>query len=320
MCPLGPLYAPVTANTVRAALREIAPALIGVEVAPAIVARTMAATVNGQNYARSAIDIAVWDLMGKSLGLPVSTLLGGALRNRMPSYFATGIGEPDEIARLAKEKVREGYPRIQIKAGGRDVSMDIETIHKVWESVGRSARLAVDCNRGLNQRDALRLSQECTDIPFALEQPCDTIEEIAAIRPLVRHAMLLDESITDLNTALRVIGEGLVDGFGMKISRLGGLTDFRAFRDICSARGLTHTVDDSWGGNIVAAACAQMGATVPDATLEGVWLATPYQAENYRPDAPVSVEQGYVNLPKGPGLGICPDPEQFGNPIISEGS
>jgi L-alanine-DL-glutamate epimerase-like enolase superfamily enzyme len=319
VCPVGPLYAPVTAKTIRAALVDVAPKLIGAEVTPRAVEAAIATAVMGHNYANSAIDIAIYDMMGKALGVPAATLLGGALRNRLPSYFATGIGEPSEIARLAKEKVHEGYPRIQIKAGGRDVAQDIATLRKVWEAVGNSAKLAVDCNRGLNQRDALRLSRECRDIPFTLEQPCNTIEEVAAIRPLIHHPMFLDESIVDLNTALRVIADGLVDGFGMKVSRLGGLSRFAAFRDICAARGLPHTVDDSWGGNIVAASCAQMGATVAPGLLEGVWLATPYQAEHYGPDAPVTVEDGHVMLPDGPGLGIAPDPAQFEVPVISEG-
>ncbi|MFT5632176.1 MAG: L-alanine-DL-glutamate epimerase-like enolase superfamily enzyme [Gammaproteobacteria bacterium] len=317
VCPVGPLYAPVTAKTIRAALVDMAPKLIGVEATPRAAEQTINSAVFGHNYAASAIDIAVYDMVGKSLGVSVATLLGGALRTRMPSYFATGIGAPDDIARLAKEKVAEGYPRIQIKAGAGNVATDIETVRKVWQAVGPDTRIAVDCNRGLNQRDALRLSRECQNIPFALEQPCNTIEEVAAIRPRIHHAMLLDESITDLNTALKVIGDGLVDGFGMKISRLGGLSKFAAFRDICAARRLPHTVDDSWGGNIVAAACAHMGATVGDKTLEGVWLATPYQAKHYGPDAPILVENGYVNLPAGPGLGIAPDPDQFGTPIAS---
>ena len=105
----------------------------------------------------------------------------------------------------------------------------------------------------------------------------------------------------------------------MKISRLGGLSNFATFRDICAARGLSHTVDDSWGGNIIAAACAHMGATVPEKTLEGVWLATPYQTDHYGPDAPILIENGHVTLPEGPGLGINPDADQFGPPIISEG-
>ncbi len=319
VCPVGPLYAPVQAGGIRAALRDLAPALIGVAAEPLTVQRAIDTAICGQNYARSAIDIAVYDMIGKSLNLPVATLLGGIAARRLPSYFATGIGAPDEIARLAADKVAEGYPRIQIKAGGRDVAEDIATIRKVWEVVGNRAKLTVDCNRGLNQRDALRLSRECQDVPFALEQPCNTIEEVAAIRPLIHHAMLLDESIVDINTALRVIGEGLVDGFGMKISRLGGLHPFSTFRDICAARGLPHTCDDSWGGNIVAAACVHMGATVSPKLLEAVWLATPYQAETYGPDAPVTVVDGYVNLPDGPGLGINPDPAQFGAPVFSLG-
>jgi L-alanine-DL-glutamate epimerase-like enolase superfamily enzyme len=319
VCPVGPLYAPVQPGGIRAALADLCPALIGVPAEPLTVQRAIDRTINGQAYARSAIDIAVHDLMGKSLGVPVAVLLGGIAQRRMPSYFATGIGAPDEIARLAAEKVAEGYPRLQVKAGGRDVAEDIATIRKVWETVGTRARLAVDCNRGLNQGEALRLSRECQDIPFALEQPCNTIEEIAAIRPRINHPMLLDESIVDINTVLRVIGEGLVDGFGMKISRLGGLHAFATFRDICAARGLTHTCDDSWGGNIVAAACAQMGATVSPKQLDAVWLSTPYQAETFGPDDPVTVVGGHVMLPEGPGLGIAPDPAQFGEPVFSVG-
>ena len=73
----------------------------------------------------AAIDIAVMDLMGKHYGLRVCDLLGGAETERLPAYYATGIGTPDEIARLSMDKVDEGYRRIQIKAGGRDVAIDI---------------------------------------------------------------------------------------------------------------------------------------------------------------------------------------------------
>ena len=71
VCPLGTRYAPVTAKTVRAALTDIAPALIGVEAAPIPVQRAIDGVVTGQTYARAAIDIAVHDLLGKTLGVPV---------------------------------------------------------------------------------------------------------------------------------------------------------------------------------------------------------------------------------------------------------
>ena len=91
----------------------------------------------------------------------------------MPSYYATGIGASDEVARIAAEKRGEGYPRIQVKVGNRPVELDIETIRKVWEVLrGTGVRLAMDGDRSLNTRDAIRISRECPDIPFILEQPC----------------------------------------------------------------------------------------------------------------------------------------------------
>jgi len=199
------------------------------------------------------------------------------------------------------------------------VAEDIATIRKVHEAVAGRARLAVDANRGLSTRDALRLCRECPDVPFVLEQPCNTIEEVAAIRGQVSHPIYLDESIVDLNTVLRAVGDGLVDGFGMKVSRLGGLRAFSAFRDICAARGLFHTCDDSWGGDIVAAACTHMGAACDPKWLEAVWLATPYIEGSYTPETPVRVEGGHIRLPQGPGLGIVPDAAQFGPPVASFG-
>ena len=175
--------------------------------------RKMDAQLNGHNYAKAALDIAVYDLLGKHLGVSVADLLGGAVVDRVPSYYATGVGAPDDIARLAKEKLDEGYPRLQIKVGGRPVELDIETIRKVWEQIrGSGMRLAVDGNRGWTTRDALRVSRECPEIPFIMEQPCNTIEDLAKIRPQVSHGIYMDENSVDLNTVISAAGTGLVDG------------------------------------------------------------------------------------------------------------
>ncbi len=317
-CPVGPVYAEAHAGGARAALAAMAPGLIGTALSPLTVQRKMATLLNGHNYAKAAIDIAVHDALGKSVGLSVAELLGGAATDRVPSYYATGVGAPDDIARLAAEKQAEGYPRLQVKVGGRPVEIDIETIRKVWERIGGSGmRLAVDGNRGWTTRDALRVSRECPDIPFIMEQPCDTVEELEKIRPQVRHGIYMDENGTDLNRVITAAGHGLVDGFGMKVTRIGGLTPMRAFRDICEARHLPHTCDDSWGGDIIAAACTQIGATVRPELCEGVWLAQPYIETHYDPENPVRIEGGHIRRPTGPGLGIAPDETLFGAPVMS---
>jgi 4-hydroxyproline betaine 2-epimerase len=317
-CPLGPTYAESHAAGAVAALSELAPGLIGGEVLPVPLHRRMGGLLNGHNYAKAAIDIAAHDLLGKHLGVSVSDLLGGALTDRVPSYYSTVVGPPDETARLAAEKRAEGYPRLQVKIGGRTLEEDIETICKVWEVIrGSGMRFAVDGNRSLTTRDALRLSRECQDIPFVMEQPCNTVEELQKIRSQVSHAIYMDESGTSLNAAITAAGTGLVDGFGMKITRIGGLHRMRAFRDICAARSLPHTCDDAWGGDIIAAACTQIGATVAPELLEGVWLALPFIGDHYDPENGIRIEGGHIKRPQGPGLGIVPDESLFGVPVAS---
>jgi len=320
-CPVGPTYQPHHALGARAALAEMAQGLIGANaLQPVTLRRRMDGLLNGHRYAKAAIDIAAHDLMGKAWGVRVADLLGGAVSERVPSYYATGVGEPDEIARIAAEKVAEGYPRLQVKIGGRPVEVDIAVLRKVWEVIrGKGVRLAADGNRGLTTRDALRLSRECPDIPFVMEQPCNTIEELAAIRSRVHHGIYMDENGEDLATVIRAVGQGLIDGFGMKVTRIGGLQAMATFRDICEARSLPHTCDDAWGGDIIAAACTHIGATVQPRLNEGVWLAAPYIEGNYDARGGVKIEGGHIRLPQGPGLGVVPDEGMFGNPVLSVG-
>ncbi|GHC60048.1 mandelate racemase/muconate lactonizing enzyme family protein [Neogemmobacter tilapiae] len=320
-CPVGPTYQPQHALGARAALAEMAQGLIGANpLHPLALRRRMDGLLNGHRYAKAAVDIAAYDLMGKHFGVRVADLLGGAVTERVPSYYATGVGEPDDIARMAAEKIAEGYPRLQIKIGGRPVEIDIEVLRRVWEKArGTGVRLAADGNRNLPTRDVLRLSRECPDIPFVLEQPCNSIEEIAAIRGQLHHGIYLDENGEDLATVIRVAGQGLVDGFGMKVTRIGGLHAMATFRDICEARILPHTCDDAWGGDIIAAACTQIGATVQPRLMEGVWLAQPYIDGHYDTQNGVKIEGGHIALPKGPGLGVVPDDGIFGAPVASFG-
>lgn len=317
-CPVGSTYAEAHAAGARAALIEMAPGLIGSELWPLALHRRMDGLLNGHRYAKAALDIAAHDLIGKRLGVRVAELLGGAACARVPTYYSTGVGDPDETARIARERVAEGYPRLQVKLGGRDVAIDIATLHKVWEAIRDSGiRLAADGNRGWNTRDAIRLSQACRDIPFVLEQPCNTIEELQRIRPLVEHPIYMDENGVSLSTVITAAGTGLVDGFGMKITRIGGLAPMRTFRDLCAARNLPHTSDDAWGGDVIAAACVHLGATIRPDLNEGAWIAAPYIEGHYDETAGLRIDGGHIALPGGPGLGVTPDKDRFGAPVAS---
>ncbi len=317
-CPVGPVYQPHHALGARAALHEIAPALIGRDPLSIGPNRTaMDARLDGHDYAKAAIDIALHDLAGKHYGVRVCDLLGGARVETVPSYFATGVGDPSATARIAADKAAQGFPRIQVKLGGRPVEADIETIRAVADTVGGRVRLIADANRGWTARDAVLASNAWADIPLTFEQPCNTLEEIGTIRPQLCHPVFLDESAIDLPAVLRAIATGVCDGFGFKVTRAGGVSAMPALRDVCAARSMPHTVDDAWGGDVIAAACVHVAATVTPERLEGVWIAQPYIEDHYDANGGIRIRDGHIDVPGGPGLGLDIDPAQFGDPVAS---
>lgn len=319
-CPIGPVYQPHHALGARAAIAEIAPGLIGSEIASIrLLSKQMDERLNGHGYAKAAFDMAFLDLLGQKLGVPVSTLLGGALTDRVPTYYSLIVGEPEETARIAADKVKAGYPRLQVKIGGRNLEEDVAVVHKVWEAVGYKARLAVDGNRGLTVAAALHLDRLCQQIPFVFEQPCNTMEEIATLKGRVTHPVYLDESTEDQNAVLRAISMGIADGFGFKVTRLGGLTRMTTVRDLCAIRSLPHSCDDAWGGDIIAAACVHLAATVEPRRMEGAWIAQEYIEGHFDQERPVVIKQGHIVVPQRPGLGVKPEPGMFGKPVAIYG-
>lgn len=311
--PLGPAYQPQHALGARAALSHLAPSLIGQQcLQPLLLMRHMHDQLNGHNYAKAAIDMAIMDILGKHFKVRTCQLLGGAVREALPAYFAISKGEPDEVARKAKDKMLQGYKRLQIKSGGREVSQDIETLHKVYEQVGNKVRLVVDANRGMTSSQAMQLSLACRDIPFVLEQPCNTMEEVAAIRPQIAHPIALDENIEGINDLIRALSMNACDALGLKLTRVGGLNAMASLRDICEARNLPHTCEDSWGGDILSAAILHIAATVKPNLLESVWTAGNYIDEHYDPDQPIHSVDAVFTLPTGHGLGVNPQADRIG--------
>ncbi|MER8437233.1 mandelate racemase/muconate lactonizing enzyme family protein [Mesorhizobium sp. M1312] len=319
-CPVGPVYQPHHALGARAAVAEIAPGMIGLEVASIrLLTKRMDERLNGHGYAKAALDMAFLDLLGQKLGVPVSTLLGGAVTDRVPSYYSLIVGPPDETARIAADKVKAGYPRMQIKIAGRNLEEDVATLHKVWEAIGYKARIAVDGNRGLTVASAIHLDRLCQVIPFVFEQPCNTMEEVATLKGRVTHPVYLDENTEDFNAVLRAISAGIADGFGLKVTRLGGLTKMTTVRDMCAIRSLPHTCDDAWGGDIIAAACVHLAATVEPRRMEGAWIAQEYIKGHFDAKHPIVIENGHIAVPQRPGLGVKPEPGMFGQPVATYG-
>ena len=312
VCPVGSTYQPQHANGARAALNEMAPHLIGANPTHIDQARRiMDGCLLGHEYAKAALDMALWDILGKHHGVRVCDLLGGVTRERVPSYYAVNVGSPDETVRIAVEKQQQGYPRLQLKVGGRSAEEDIEAVKRVFEVRQPPVGIALDANRSWTTAHALEVSAACRDLSLVLEQPCATYDELRHIRPLVSHPIFLDETAVDLAAIMRAINDGVADGFGLKTTRLGGITAMRTAREICKAARRPFSSDDTWGGDIIAAACTHLGATMEPELCTGVWIAAPYIEHHYDAENGINVIDGWIDVPSGPGLGINPDPSMW---------
>ena len=317
-CPLGTTYQPQHALGARAAIAELAPHMIGVNPTHhRLVNATMDAHLLGHRYAKAAIDVACWDIAGKIHGARVCDLLGGAVHERVPSYHVVGIADPDTSAATAVRLQEAGYPRLQVKIGGRSIDEEVAVIRAVGAVMRPGVPLVADANRGLQVHEAIQISQACRDIPLAFEQPCNSYQELRSLAGRLCHPMFVDESATDVQAVTTAIHDGVADGFGLKVSRVGGLTAMRTIRDVCAAHRRPHSMEDTWGGDLVWAASVHMAATCEAIQLEGAWISQPYVEGFYDPAAPVRITDGWIDVPSGPGLGVQPDVGVWGDPVLS---
>lgn len=317
VCPLGPAYQPEFAAGARAAITEMAPGLLGLDPRRVgLINARMDELLNGHNYAKSAIDLACWDLWGKDSDASVAELLGGAYTDRVQTYWGLMPATAEATAAKTRQLLADGYQRLQLKTGGRPLADDIACMRAVAEECPPTVKLLADANRGWTVRDTIEFSIACRDIPLVLEQPCASLEEHRRLLGKVSHPIFIDESSTSVAAAIDAISSGVADGFGMKLSRVGGLTKLRAVRDICEATNTPMTIDDTWGGDLVASATTQMGATVRPALYEGTWISAPYTERSYPVRSmPIGVVDGHITIPSGPGLGVDIDTNDWDAPI-----
>ena len=138
VCPI-PHYLPAYANGVAPAIEEMAEVLMGADpVGPDAVMTALNAHLIGHDYAKSAIDTALWDLTGKAANLPLSALLGGRHCKDLPLYHSITCIDPDEMARMATDAYASGMRQIQVKLGADDNwEADVARLTKVREAVGQ---------------------------------------------------------------------------------------------------------------------------------------------------------------------------------------
>jgi L-alanine-DL-glutamate epimerase-like enolase superfamily enzyme len=317
VCPLGPRYLPAFAGGARAALRELAPALIHVDPRELHAVRArLDGALRGHEYAKSPLDIACWDLLGKAAGCSVTTLLGGRLQPSFPLYEAVPLASPDEMVAFVQQRRGEGIHRFQLKVGA-DPYEDAARVRRVAETTGDEDMLIVDANGGWRMQDALVAARLLSSLPRVyLEQPCATLEECLLLRAHMDLPMILDEVITDVQTLLRAYQAGGLEAFNLKLSKVGGLTPAKQLRDLAEALGLRVTIEDTWGGDLTTAAVSHLAASTRSEVLFTVSFFNDWVADHIAGYQPRS-RDGSGASPEGPGLGIEPELALLGDPLFS---
>ncbi len=315
VCPI-PHYLPAYAEGVRPALEYLAPVLIGADpVGPEAVMTSADSWLQGHVYAKSALDIALWDITGKAAGLPLYTLMGGRQAADMALYHSISCIAPGDMARLAREAQATGIAQFQVKLGADDDwQADVARLRLVREAVGEGPSVYGDWNCGATRLDATRVGRAVAAGDFMLEQPCATLEDCAAVRAATGLPMKIDENAHDTASLLRAHELGCMDAVALKLSKFGGLSATRRARDLCLHLGARLCVEDTWGSDVTTAALLHLAAATPGGRLLNTCDLSGYVAPRLAPQAPTRAG-GRIAPPEGPGLGVEPDPDVLGQPV-----
>ncbi|MDP6458741.1 MAG: mandelate racemase/muconate lactonizing enzyme family protein, partial [Candidatus Bathyarchaeota archaeon] len=209
--------------------RYIAPSLLGMD--PLNRELIMAKmTLDGERQlpcARSGIDLALHDLMGKALNVPVTTLLGGRLRNKVLAAIEVGAPTPEDLAELCNEYVRQGVRAFKLKMHGYP-DEDLAKIQAVREAVGNEITIRTDANQGYTVKEAIKICQGAEKLDLSLELMEQPIAEwdldgMAMIRNSTNVLIEADEGVYNRYDVMRFIKRGAADCFLIKPAKAGGL-------------------------------------------------------------------------------------------------
>jgi D-galactarolactone cycloisomerase len=254
------------------------------------------------SFALAGIDIALWDLAGKMQSAPIHRLLGGASRDRIPTYASLlRYGKPDLVARYTAEAVARGYTAIKLH------EHLIETIAPGRDAAGADVAIMVDTNCAWAPDEALAMARKLKPYDlYWLEEPVDPVDDydtMARIRRDTGMTIAAGENIGHAAEARLAIEMGALDIFQPSITKIGGIIAMGQAIEIAKARGVRVMPHSPYFGPGLIATLHVIAAWLPDALCERFYCeleATPLG------DA-VSARDGQMRVPQGPGLGVDVD-------------
>ena len=255
----------------------------------------------------SGIDIALWDLAGQALGVPVWRLLGGKYRDRVPAYASGGWAPVGGIGKQLAQYVERGHRAVKMRVGLQDASVDDSAarVREVRDTLGPGVGIMVDAHGTWSVRDALRFARKVESCDLAwFEEPvsADNLTGLAEVRRATDIPIATGENEQTRFGFRDLIAAGAVDILQPDIAIAGGITECQRICALAAAHELT-VAPHLWGSAVLFAAGLHLCVATPCATtVEFSRGENPLLHELV--EEPFDLREGYVSAPERPGLGL----------------
>lgn len=267
----------------------------------------------------AAIEVACWDILGKSLGVPIYQLLGGKVRDSILGY-ANGWYRtertPENFVQAAEAVVEKGFHALKLDPFGTaqgfieddELELSYEIVKALRESFGSGLRILIDVHARFTEADALRAAHKLAPLGiFWWEEPTTREREqpanAVALESPIRVAT--GEMYDTVGQFFTLAAGGGVNIFQPEPMSLGGITNTLAVANLALAHGSWIAPHQS-GGPVATAVCLQLAACVPNFLIQENFDAfnEPWAHELVTWEPTINPENGHLSLPEAPGLGI----------------
>ncbi|HZV34054.1 MAG TPA: enolase C-terminal domain-like protein [Verrucomicrobiae bacterium] len=266
------------------------------------------------NFTKAAVEMALWDIAGKVAGKPIYQLLGGKVRDFVPTKWSVSGVEPDKAAEIARWAVAQGFRAMKVKVG-LEPDDDVARVSAVRAAVGSEIKLGVDANGGWNGETALktieRLYQEKI---YFVEQPVAP-EELARMIELHHQLdvpLIADESVCTLQDATALAFVRAADVFSIYIGKAGGIGPARKIAEFAMSAGLKCTLGSNLELGVGSAAMTHLALAIGGIVAEEFPcdIIGPFFYEDDIVGQPLPILPGRANANEKPGLGVELDEEK----------
>lgn len=308
----GPRWSESSVESIKANIdAHLAPAVIGVAADRfEVAAARMDEAAKRNNAAKAAIETALFDAVGKTVGVPAILLLGGIVRDRVPVLWTLASGDPgQEIEEAEKKLAARLHDTFKVKIGAQAAEADLARLRRLAAALGDRARLIVDANQAWDEVTALRCLPALAEIGVRLvEQPLPAwnIPGMARLRARSAVPLMADECVFSTHDMLAVAQAAAGDVVSLKLVKHGGLRNLQRVAAIAEAAGIGLYGGCLLESSIGAAAHLHAFAGLRDLA----WGCEHFGPQILTDDLvtePLRFADFHVHLPAGPGIGVTLD-------------